>query len=454
MALLEEIDGDEQDEETVQGTHGSEKLSVDDPQNYQVEPRGSSSSSSKADNIGRDFDLLVAFKRLDACTGDLAKLRCAQDDFIKRQEDTEIVRQGQFENFSERLYELEQQIQKADAERQDVLSAASGTFLKQHAEAQHDRQNLLSAINQVNQNFERVSHEIRRHDLMLEETQQSLAHAMHTLDLLSMELREQNSVVQAMQQSFESAGLQAKMQTQQVTELHAALQAVQQNVTRTAVQHFEEQPRRAADNLSSQLQLMDQEIRRLHIEVEQMRKGQRDMPMYSPRALSQSREHEHPRTEARVAVDVEHTRHSSVSPSRRVTIPLSGASSAQQTSGSYASGNHHMGPVQPLISGSGTPIPSSPQPPVMLPGHLSAWMEPNAKERLAATPGTPRQAHRMCVSPPSARATFHTYVRSPAHGKVPAQSPVSQSMIAAQRQSHTVSTSRARSLSDASRHMC
>jgi len=462
MAPLEEVDGNKVSAETVQAGNSSEEQNVEDAQHCQVDALDSSSSSNKGENLGRDFDLLVAFKRLDGCAGDLAKLRCVQEDFMKRMEDVEAIRQVQMDNFGERMYEIERKLQ-ADCENHEGTGNASGNLPRQHAEAENDQQCLPSVITQVNHNFERASHEIRRHDLMIEEFRQSLAHAMHTLDLLSMELREQSSVVSNMQQSFESAELQAKLQTQQVTELHAALTAVQQNVTRTTIHHFEEAPRHVSDNsgqMQSQIQYMEKEIQRLHFDVEQLRLCPQDRSVFSSRAPSRSRDREvHAcRVDGRVAVDVEGSRRSSGSPSRRIALPLSGASVNMQI-GYVSGGSHqHAPPVAPLVSGSATPVNmatrmelSGPQP-VIIPASLTPRVDQTNKERLSAVPSTPRQTNRACVSPPPSRGTIQTIVRPAVVSKPAVQSPGNQNIMQAQRHSHT-DTSRARSPSTGGRQI-
>lgn len=175
----------------------------------------------------------------------LADLQRKQELLARKHEDAEVLRQGQLQIVSERVYELERRLTMAEREKHNVIDKANAAFQKQHTDVQHDRQNLAASIKQVNDNFDLIwkqlaeTQESLSHSQPLQvnenfdriwkqfaETQESLSHRHRDIGSLTNEAQQQRTDVAILQQSLQSARLCLDEQGHQILELGALLQAM------------------------------------------------------------------------------------------------------------------------------------------------------------------------------------------------------------------------------------
>mmetsp|Transcript_118143 Transcript_118143/g.208935 ORF Transcript_118143/g.208935 Transcript_118143/m.208935 type:complete len:781 (-) Transcript_118143:145-2487(-) len=199
-----------------------------------------------------DLEVASALQRIDACTNDIGLLRKAQEQMGKRHEEAEVIRRGQIDSISERVFQVERKLRQAEEEQQDAIEKANMTFQKQYAEVQKDRHNLMSAITQVNQNFDRVSCDMGEQRNNIASLQQSFAFMQQNHEWAAADIRKQSDVVGVLQQSCSQLEQMLQAQKQQIQELHVATQAIHDTILQTTPQssfmEAEERHRKLAEN--------------------------------------------------------------------------------------------------------------------------------------------------------------------------------------------------------------
>lgn len=200
----------------------------------------------------QDFDIsLNVLQRLEAFANDITQLRRAQEQWSKKQDDAEVFRRGRFDSLSDRIFQVEKKLRKTEEEQQDAIDKASLTFQKSFQEVQQDRQNMLAAINQVNQNFERVSLDMNEQRVSTGALKQDICQLQQNFEWLSNDCQTKTMSVTAMQHSLTSMEIALKGQEQQLHELQAAAKAMRDTVTQTTPKSSsEERHKRLAEKFA------------------------------------------------------------------------------------------------------------------------------------------------------------------------------------------------------------
>jgi hypothetical protein len=114
---------------------------------------------------------------------------------------------------------------KAGEDQEEAISRADLTFQKHFAEVQQDRQNVMSAITQVNENFDRVSFDITDQRASMTSMQQGAATMRQSLEWLTNDAQKNGNALLAMRRSLASVEQIVEAQGQQIRELHHSAKA-------------------------------------------------------------------------------------------------------------------------------------------------------------------------------------------------------------------------------------
>eukprot|EP00440_Ansanella_granifera_P058892 gb/GFBE01063835.1/.p1 GENE.gb/GFBE01063835.1/~~gb/GFBE01063835.1/.p1 ORF type:complete len:454 (+),score=89.07 gb/GFBE01063835.1/:1-1362(+) len=106
------------------------------------------------------LELSALLRRVEVVEEEIAQVRKRQEQAIQKQEDAEVVRRGQLECLSERVYEAEKTQRQVQERTDTAIEKARAAFQKTSADLEQERTNLMSVITQVNQNFEHLSGEL------------------------------------------------------------------------------------------------------------------------------------------------------------------------------------------------------------------------------------------------------------------------------------------------------
>ncbi|CAE8733394.1 unnamed protein product [Polarella glacialis] len=111
---------------------------------------------AKAEPV-KELTLLERFQALEA---EVSTLKKRQDQWAEKSDDSDAVRRGQLDCFSERLFQAEKTLRLTEERSDDAIEKARAAFMKTSSDMEQERSNLMCVITQVNQNFEHLSGEL------------------------------------------------------------------------------------------------------------------------------------------------------------------------------------------------------------------------------------------------------------------------------------------------------
>jgi hypothetical protein len=127
---------------------------------------------------------------LNKCFASIDALQVKMDQITEKQNEADSVRRGQLNCMSERIFQVEKVLEQSRQTQEDAIDKANAVFQKNSYEVSQDRQHLMCAISQVNQNFEEVSCEMSQNSAIVKTTQQGFSQIQASHRKLSEQLAE------------------------------------------------------------------------------------------------------------------------------------------------------------------------------------------------------------------------------------------------------------------------
>lgn len=193
---------------------------------------------------------------------DIDALRRKLESLVQKQEDADVVRRGQLDCISERIYQAEKNLRHSEETQHDAIEKASATFQKHARDTAQDRQNLHRVIDQVNQNFEQVSSEIATNTQTVGTFEQAIQQMQATVEQMSHDVRTCSASVASLSHDFsalesEVQEIQLRFQESQILEHTVQRQQLQINDTQVTVQAMHD----AVMQMTPQTQFAEAEVR-------------------------------------------------------------------------------------------------------------------------------------------------------------------------------------------------
>jgi len=170
---------------------------------------------------------------LNKCFASIDALQAKMDQITEKQNEADSVRRAQLNCISERIFQVEKTVEQSRQTQEDAIDKANAVFQKNSYEVSQDRQHLMCAISQVNQNFEEVSCEMSRNTAIVSTTQQGFSQIQVEFERVSQSSGSIAASVAALQQEF----LKLQQDTQDGKASYRKL-ADQFAETRERVAHF------------------------------------------------------------------------------------------------------------------------------------------------------------------------------------------------------------------------
>jgi predicted nucleic acid-binding Zn-ribbon protein len=235
------------------GSHAS-GISNQSPPNVRAAKENSAAAIGQSANKHEDNLLDTLLQRLEEVSGDIGQLRRGQEQLSRKHEETEVFRRGQIDSVSERVFQAEKKLRKTEEEQTEAIEKANATFQKHFDEVNKDRHNLMSAITQVNQNFERVSVDMCEQRASMATVQQGLGQLQQNIEWLANDVNNKGVSIAAMQQTLSLLDSTLQAQNLQIQELQVSTKVLRDTVIQATPQssfaEAEERHRRLADNFA------------------------------------------------------------------------------------------------------------------------------------------------------------------------------------------------------------
>mmetsp|Transcript_833 Transcript_833/g.2376 ORF Transcript_833/g.2376 Transcript_833/m.2376 type:complete len:436 (-) Transcript_833:93-1400(-) len=139
---------------------------------------------------------------LNKCFASIDALQAKMDQITEKQNEADSVRRAQLNCISERIFQVEKTVEQSRQTQEDAIDKANAVFQKNSYEVSQDRQHLMCAISQVNQNFEEVSCEMSRNTAIVSTTQQGFSQIQVEFERVSQSSGSIAASVVALQQEF------------------------------------------------------------------------------------------------------------------------------------------------------------------------------------------------------------------------------------------------------------